>query len=122
MKELVLRTKIPKGEVVLLADPPPPSSSRRATLHTQIEIHFKATSDSGKMNDPFDFSCHETFVPCKGVVTVKWISDDPEFYRGEEDLFDFQKHGIPANFGKKEKLTTEQVNFNDLLMMLIVLS
>ena len=61
------------------------------------------------MGDPFDIHAVETFVPCREVIKVKWISSDPEHYRPELDLFDFQKNGIPTNFGKKDKFSTEQV-------------
>ena len=51
------------------------------------------------------------FVDIPGIVTVKYVSDDPEFFKKPEDLFEFQDHGIPPGFGKKDKRTTVQAMF-----------
>jgi hypothetical protein len=50
----------------------------------------------------------EQFVPCRQIIVVKWISDDPTFFKPQEDLYDFQRSGIVPTFGKKHKTTTEQ--------------
>ena len=50
----------------------------------------------------------ERIVEIPGIVEIRWVSDDPEFYREPIDLFDEQKNGLPDFYGKKDKQTTEQ--------------
>ena len=37
----------------------------------------------------------ERFVEIPGIVEIRWISDDPDFYVKPEDLFDEQTKGLP---------------------------
>ncbi len=51
----------------------------------------------------------ENFVSIPGIVRVRWQSDDPEQVIPSEDLFSVQlDKGLPANFGKKDKISTVQ--------------
>jgi len=50
-------------------------------------------------------------VDRKGIVTIRWKSDDPSQFRPDEDMFDIQDHALPEDFGKKDKTTTFQPNF-----------
>ena len=63
------------------------------------------------MYNNLDVPIFESFVKSRKVVYVKWISDDPDYYKPQTDLFDYQKNPIPQTFGKKDKRTTEQVIF-----------
>ena len=65
------------------------------------------------MENNFELAVLEKFVNCRKVVVVRWSSDDPDYYRPEIDLFDYQKSPIPPTFGKKDKQTTEQVSFEN---------
>ena len=51
---------------------------------------------------------YETF---SGIVEIRWVSDDPDYYVPPIDLFDEQKNGLPDFYGKKDKTTTEQAFF-----------
>ena len=53
----------------------------------------------------------EKFVRFPGVAEVRWMSDDPDFYRAPKDLHTIQNYGIPDHYGKKDKKTTEQSFF-----------
>jgi len=57
---------------------------------------------------------YERFVEIPGVVEVKWVSDNPDYYIAPVDLFDEQSKGIPDWYGKKDKATTEQAFFTCL--------
>ena len=46
-----------------------------------------------------------------GVVEIRSISDDPEYYAAPLDLFDKQVHGLPDSYGKKNKTTTISTYF-----------
>ena len=37
----------------------------------------------------------ERFVEIPGIVEIRWISDDPDYYVEPEDLFDKQAEGLP---------------------------
>ena len=56
-------------------------------------------------------SAEERFVEIPGVVEIRWVSDDPDYYVAPIDLFDEQKNGLPDYYGKKDKQTTEQAFF-----------
>jgi len=30
------------------------------------------------------------WVPCRNVIVLKWISDNPQYFRVEKDLYDMQ--------------------------------
>ena len=53
----------------------------------------------------------ERFVEIPGIVEIRWVSDDPDYYVAPIDLFDEQKNGLPDFYGKKDKTTTEQPFF-----------
>jgi len=53
----------------------------------------------------------ERFVEIPGIVEIRWVSDDPDYYVAPIDLFDEQKNGLPDFYGKKDKTTTEQAWF-----------
>jgi len=53
----------------------------------------------------------ERFVEIPGIVEIRWVSDDPDYYVAPIDLFDEQKNGLPDFYGKKDKTTTEQAFF-----------
>ena len=53
----------------------------------------------------------ERFVEIPGIVEIRWVSDDPDYYQEPIDLFDEQKNGLPDYYGKKDKQTTEQAWF-----------
>jgi len=55
----------------------------------------------------------ERFVEIPGVVEIRWVSDDPDYYTKPIDLFDQQmsEEGLPDWYGKKDKSTTEQAYF-----------
>ena len=53
----------------------------------------------------------ERFVEIPGIVEIRWVSDDPDFYKEPIDLFYEQKNGLPDYYGKKNKQTTEQAWF-----------
>ena len=53
----------------------------------------------------------ERFVEIPGIVEIRWVSDDPEYYAEPTDLFDEQKNGLPDWYGKKNKGSTEQALF-----------
>lgn len=53
----------------------------------------------------------ERFVEIPGVVDIRWVSDDPDYYVAPIDLFDEQKNGLSDEYGKKDKQTTEQSYF-----------
>ena len=53
-------------------------------------------------------SSDERFVDIPGIVEIRWVSDDPEFYKESVDLFDEQKNGLPDYYGKQ---TTVQAWF-----------
>ena len=53
----------------------------------------------------------ERFVEIPGIVDIKWVSDDPDYYVAPIDLFDEQKNGLSDEYGKKDKQTTEQSYF-----------
>jgi len=54
----------------------------------------------------------ERFVETPGIVEIRVISDDPDFFAEPEDLFDKQGQGLPERLGVKNKMTREQVFFN----------
>lgn len=54
---------------------------------------------------------NERFVEIPGIVEIRWVSDDPDYYVAPIDLFDEQKKGLPDFYGKKDKTTTEQAFF-----------
>jgi len=54
----------------------------------------------------------ERFVETPGIVDIRVISDDPDFFFEPEDLFDKQGQGLPERLGVKNKMTREQVFFN----------
>ena len=54
---------------------------------------------------------YERFVECPGVIEIRWVSDDPDHHRPSEDMFLCQNNGIPEDYGKKDKRTTEQAHF-----------
>ena len=56
-------------------------------------------------------SPEERFVEIPGIVEIRWVSDDPDYYVPPIDLFDEQKNGLPDYYGKKDKQTTEQAFF-----------
>ena len=56
-------------------------------------------------------SPEERFVEIPGIVEIRWVSDDPDYYVAPIDLFDEQKNGLPDYYGKKDKQTTEQAFF-----------
>ena len=58
---------------------------------------------------------YETFVKVSGSVEIRWIADDPDYFKRPEDLFDRQTMGIPEDMGKKDKFTTVQAIFYCLL-------
>ena len=60
-------------------------------------------------------SPEEQFVEIPGIVEIRWVSDDPDFYVDPIDLFDEQKNGLPDYYGKKNKQTTEQAYFTCLV-------
>jgi len=33
---------------------------------------------------------YDLFVSCRNVIIVKWISDNPEYFRVQKDLYDMQ--------------------------------
>jgi hypothetical protein len=37
----------------------------------------------------------ERFVEIPGIVEIRWVSDDPDYYVEPTDLFDEQKNGLP---------------------------
>ena len=37
----------------------------------------------------------ERFVEIPGIVEIRWISDDTDYYVEPEDLFDKQAEGLP---------------------------
>ena len=51
------------------------------------------------------------FVECPGVIEIRWVSDDPDHHRPAEDMYNCQNSGIPEDYGKKDKRTTEQAKF-----------
>jgi len=53
----------------------------------------------------------ERFVEIPGIVEIRWVSDDPDYYVPPIDLFDEQVNGLPDFYGKKDKTTTEQAFF-----------
>ena len=53
----------------------------------------------------------ERFVEIPGIVEIRWVSDDPDYYVAPLDLFDEQKNGLPNFYSKKDKKTTEQAFF-----------
>ena len=53
----------------------------------------------------------ERFVEIPGIVEIRWVSDDPDYYQEPIDLFDEQNNGLPDYYGKKDKQTTEQAWF-----------
>ena len=54
---------------------------------------------------------YERFVECPGIVEIRWVSDDPDHHRPTEDVYYCQTNGIPEDYGKKNKRTTEQAHF-----------
>ena len=42
----------------------------------------------------------ERFVQIPGIVEVRWISDDPEYFVPPTDLFEEQKEVLPDWYGK----------------------
>ncbi len=54
---------------------------------------------------------YERFVECPEVIEIRWVSDDPDHHRPSEDMFNCQANGIPEDYGKKDKRTTEQAHF-----------
>ena len=54
---------------------------------------------------------YERFVECPGVVEIRWVSDDPDHHKPSEDMYLCQNNGIPEDYGKKDKKTTEQAHF-----------
>jgi len=54
---------------------------------------------------------NERFVEIPGIVEIRWVSDDPDYYVAPIDLFDEQSKGLPDYYGKKDKTTTEQAFF-----------
>ena len=53
----------------------------------------------------------ERFVECPGVIEIRWVSDDPDHHKPSEDMYFCQNSGIPEDYGKKDKRTTEQAHF-----------
>ena len=53
----------------------------------------------------------EKFVEMRGIVEIRWRSDDPDYKEVTRDLFDEQSKGLPDWYGKKDKRSTEQVYF-----------
>eukprot|EP00088_Acartia_fossae_P062753 TRINITY_DN7597_c0_g1_i1.p2 TRINITY_DN7597_c0_g1~~TRINITY_DN7597_c0_g1_i1.p2 ORF type:complete len:110 (+),score=4.95 TRINITY_DN7597_c0_g1_i1:31-330(+) len=55
----------------------------------------------------------EIFVKAPKIVFICYKSDDPQFYKEPEDLFDVQKRkeGLSSDHGKKDKKTGEQSYF-----------
>ena len=33
---------------------------------------------------------YETFVPCPKVIVVKWTSEHPEYFKNDQDLYEYQ--------------------------------
>ena len=54
---------------------------------------------------------YERFVECPGVIEIRWVSDDPDHHKTPEDMYNCQNNGIPEDYGKKDKRTTEQAHF-----------
>ena len=54
---------------------------------------------------------YERFVECPGVIEIRWVSDDPDHHKIPEDMYNCQNNGIPEDYGKKDKRTTEQAHF-----------
>ena len=54
---------------------------------------------------------NERFVEIPGIIEIRWVSDDPDYYVAPIDLFDEQSKGLPDYYGKKDKTTTEQAFF-----------
>ena len=57
----------------------------------------------------------ERFVKLPGIVEIRFVSDDPEYYRTPIDLFYEQMNGLPDHYGKKDKQTTVQTMFTCLI-------
>ena len=53
------------------------------------------------------------YVEMEGIMEVRYSSEDVDFYRAPEDMFEFQKYTryIPDDFCHKNKVTTEQAFF-----------
>ena len=54
---------------------------------------------------------YERFVECPEVIEIRWMSDDPDHHKPSEDMYNCQLSGIPEDYGKKDKRTTEQAHF-----------
>ena len=54
---------------------------------------------------------YERFVQCPEVIEIRWVSDDPDHHRPSEDMYYCQINGIPEEYGKKDRKTTEQAHF-----------
>ena len=81
-----------------------------------IDIPFFTENKINEKNFPYEkmndwASPDERFVEIPGVIEIRWVSDDPEYYHPPIDLFDEQKKGLPDYYGKKDKQTTEQSYF-----------
>ena len=57
----------------------------------------------------------ERFVKLPGIVEIRFVSDDPEYYRTPIDLFYEQMNGLPDHYGKKDKQTKVQSVFTCLI-------
>lgn len=56
-----------------------------------------------------DWMVFDNFVDMPGVVEIRTTSDDPTFIEPPVDLFEQQRLGLPRDFGKKDKYTTQQM-------------
>ena len=59
----------------------------------------------------------EKFVNIRGIIEIRWISDEPLSYRPSVDLYDelAKEQGLDDSYGKKNKQTTEQSFFSCLV-------
>jgi hypothetical protein len=57
----------------------------------------------------------ERFVEIPGIVEIRWVSDDPDYYVVPRDLFDEQSNSLPEWYGKKDQGYTEQAIFTCLI-------
>ena len=53
------------------------------------------------------------YVEMEGIMEVRYVSDDPDYFEEPEDFYDFQKRvpDIPENYCHKNRETTEQAFF-----------
>lgn len=64
----------------------------------------------------------EMIVRHPGIVDIRWVSDDPDYYQEPIDLFDKQRDGLPDDYGKRDEQTTERAWFTCNLCQIDVYS